>query len=82
MWLDALGLALVLLGVSVLDWCWLRRFLACWLHVVYRKNASMRHQYKCNAWDAKSNILHDCVQLNHLNPYKLFTKLPLAFLVF
>jgi NADH:ubiquinone oxidoreductase subunit F (NADH-binding) len=46
------------------------------------KNASTRHQYKCNAWDAKSNMLHDREQLNHLNPYKLFTKLLLAFLVF
>jgi hypothetical protein len=46
------------------------------------KNTNMRHQYKCKAWDAKGNILHDCEQLNHLNPYKLFTKLSLAFLVF
>jgi hypothetical protein len=37
MWLDALGLALVLLRVSVLDWCWLQRFLTFWLHVVYHK---------------------------------------------
>jgi hypothetical protein len=57
MWLDAPGLALVLLGVSVLDWCLLRRTLAPWLHVVYRKYVSMRHQYKCNAWDAKSNMI-------------------------
>jgi hypothetical protein len=49
MWLDALGLDLVLLGVSMLDWCWLRQFLASWLHVVYRKYASMRYQYKYNA---------------------------------
>jgi hypothetical protein len=34
MWLDAPGLALVLLGVSVLDWCWLRRFLTTLLHVI------------------------------------------------
>jgi hypothetical protein len=60
--------------VTVLDWCL--------LHVVYRKYASMRHQYKCNTWGAQSNMLHDHEQLNHLNPYKLFTKLPLAFLVF
>jgi hypothetical protein len=44
--------------------------------------ASVRHHYKCNAWGAKSNMLHDHEQRNHLNPYKLFTKLPLAFLVF
>jgi hypothetical protein len=74
MWLDALGLTLVLLGVSVFDWCWLRRF-----HAVYHKYPSMRHQYKYNAWGVKSNMLHDHEQLNHLNPYKLITKLPLAF---
>jgi hypothetical protein len=27
-------------------------------------------------------MMHDHEQLNHLNPYKLFTKLPVAFLVF
>jgi hypothetical protein len=42
----------------------------------------MRHYDKCNASGAKSNILHDREQLKHLNPYELFTKLPLAFLVF
>jgi hypothetical protein len=31
---------------------------------------------------AKSSMLHDPEQLNYLNPYKLFTKLPLAVLVF
>jgi hypothetical protein len=36
MWLDTPGLALVLLGVSVFDWCWLRQFLASLLHVIYR----------------------------------------------
>jgi hypothetical protein len=43
--------------------------------------ARMRHQDKCNALGAKSNIPYDHKQLNHLNPYGLFTKLPLAFLV-
>jgi hypothetical protein len=28
------------------------------------------------------NMLHDHEQLNHINPYKPFTELPLAFLVF
>jgi hypothetical protein len=42
----------------------------------------MRHQCKCNACGAKSDMLHDHVQLNHINPYKPFTNLPLAFLVF
>jgi hypothetical protein len=32
MWLDALELVLVLLEVSVLDWCWLRWFLVSLLH--------------------------------------------------
>jgi hypothetical protein len=38
--------------------------------------------HKCNQWGAKSNILHDHEHLNRIYPYKLFTKLPLAFLVF
>jgi hypothetical protein len=36
MWLDAPGVALVLLRVSVIDWCWLHRFLMSLLHVIYR----------------------------------------------
>jgi hypothetical protein len=72
-------LALVLLGVSILDWCRLWRFLVSMLRVAYRKYASMRHQYKCNAWGAKSIMLHDH---EHVNPYKPFTNLPLAFLMF
>jgi hypothetical protein len=36
MWLDAPGLALVLLRVSVINWCWLRRFLASLLDMIYR----------------------------------------------
>jgi hypothetical protein len=35
--LDAPGFAMLLLGVSVLDLCWLRRFLGSLLRVVYRK---------------------------------------------
>jgi hypothetical protein len=31
---------------------------------------------------AKSNMLHNYTQLTHVNAYKLFTNLPLAFLVF
>jgi hypothetical protein len=42
----------------------------------------MTHQDKYNACGAKSNMLHDREQIKHLNPYVLFTKLPLAFLVF
>jgi hypothetical protein len=81
-WLDASGLALVLLVVTALDWCWLQRFLASLLRVVYRKYASMRHQYKCNAWGANSGMLHAHAQLTRGNPYKTFTNLPLTFLVF
>jgi hypothetical protein len=65
-WLDAPGLALVLFGVNALDLCWLRRFLESLLHVVYHKYASMRHQHTCNAWGAKSNMLHDHAQLTLL----------------
>jgi hypothetical protein len=36
MWLDALGLALALLGVRGLDWCLLRWFLTFLLHEIYR----------------------------------------------
>jgi hypothetical protein len=71
-WLNAPGLALLLLGVSALDLCWLRRFLMSLLHVVYRKYASMRHQHKCNAWGAKYKMLHDHEYLNHINLYMLF----------
>jgi hypothetical protein len=42
MGLDAPGLALVLLIVSALDWCWLRWFHVSLLHVIYRKYTSMR----------------------------------------
>jgi hypothetical protein len=72
----------VLLVVIALDWCWLRRFLVSWLRVVYRKYASVGHQQYCNAWGAKSDMLHDYAQVTHTNPYKPFTNLPLAFLVF
>jgi hypothetical protein len=71
----------LLLGVSVLDLCWLRRFLVPLLRMVYHKYASMRHQNKCNTWGAKYNMLHDHEHLNHINPYTLVTKLPLAFLI-
>jgi hypothetical protein len=81
-WLDAPGLALVLLGVNALDLCWLRRFLGSLLRVAYRKCTRLKHQYKCNAWGAKCDMLHDYAQLTHTNPYKPFTNLPLAFLVF
>jgi hypothetical protein len=36
MWVDAPGLAMVLLGVSVFDWCCLWWFLAFLLHGIYR----------------------------------------------
>jgi hypothetical protein len=58
-WLDAQELALVLLVVTAIDWCWLWRLLVSWLSVVYRKYASMRHQHNCNALDANSDMLHD-----------------------
>jgi hypothetical protein len=80
--LDAPGLALLLLGVSILDLCWLWRFLVSLLYVVYRKYANMRHQHKYHAWGAKCNMLHAHEHLNHINLYKLFTKLSLTFLVF
>jgi hypothetical protein len=44
---------LVLLEVSGLDWCWLRRFFASVLRVIYHKDARMSHEYQCNAWRYK-----------------------------
>jgi hypothetical protein len=43
MWLDAPGLALVLLVVSALDWCWLWWLCAYMFRVIYRKYVSMSH---------------------------------------
>jgi hypothetical protein len=62
-------LALVLLVVTGLDWCWLRRFLKSLLHVAYRIHACMRHLHNCNAWGAKSGMLSDYAQLTHTNLY-------------
>jgi hypothetical protein len=63
-WLDAPGLALVLLGVNALDLCWFRRFLGALQHVAYHKYAHMRHQHKCNAWGVKSSMMHTHAPLN------------------
>jgi hypothetical protein len=41
----------------------------------------MRHKDKNSARGAKS-MMHDQEQLTQVNPYKLFTTLPLAFLTF
>jgi hypothetical protein len=48
LWLDAPGLALVLLVVSGLDWCWLRWFRASLLCVIYRK---------MQVWDTNTNAM-------------------------
>jgi hypothetical protein len=40
-WLDAPGLAMVLLRFNVLDLCWLRRFLESLLRVAYHNYARM-----------------------------------------
>jgi hypothetical protein len=56
--LDALGLALVLLEVSGLDWCWLRRFLESLLYVIYRKCASMTCQHGCNVWGGAKMVYY------------------------
>jgi hypothetical protein len=42
-WWDAPRLALVLLVVTGLDWCWRRGFLESLLRGIYHKDASMRH---------------------------------------
>jgi hypothetical protein len=39
----------------------------------------MRHQHKCNTWGAKSNMLHDHEQLNHIGPYKPLLNYPSIF---
>jgi hypothetical protein len=66
-WLDAPGLASVLLIVNGLNWCWLRMLHASLLRVIYRKYASMRYQHKCNTWGAKSGILYAHARLNHIS---------------
>jgi hypothetical protein len=75
------GTCLVLLVVTALDWCWLRRLLVSWLRVAYRNYASMRHQHNCNARGTKSGKMHNHGQPIHVNPYKLITNSPLVFLV-
>jgi hypothetical protein len=40
------------------------------------------HSTPINPWGAKSGMLHAHAQLNPIIPYKPFTNLPLAFLVF
>jgi hypothetical protein len=73
--LNAPELVLLLLGVSTLDFCWLRLFLTSLLRVVYRKYVSMRHQHKCNAWVQRvicCMIMHDLTILtliSHLLDY-------------
>jgi hypothetical protein len=44
-------------------------FLESLLRVAYHNYAHMRHLPKCNAWGAKSGMLHDYAQLTHTNPY-------------
>jgi hypothetical protein len=68
--------------LSIANLCWLWHFLGSLLRVVYHKYVSMRHQHNCNAWGAKSGKMHNHAQPTHFNPYKLFTNLPLTFLVF
>jgi hypothetical protein len=42
------------------------RVLLC---VIYRKDASMSHEYQCNAWGVKSDMMHTCAQITHTNLY-------------
>jgi hypothetical protein len=53
------GFRALMRPLSGLDWCWLRRFLASVLRVIYRKDARMSHEYQCNAWGAKSGKMHN-----------------------
>jgi hypothetical protein len=36
--------------------------------MIYRKRAGISHYHKCNAWGAKSGMLHAHAQLNPINP--------------
>jgi hypothetical protein len=54
------GLALVLLMFTGFDRCWRRGFLESVLCVIYRKDSRMSHEYQCNAWGVKSNMIHTC----------------------
>jgi hypothetical protein len=65
-------LALLLLGVSVLDLSWLQRFLGSLLCVVYRKMHRYETLTKVQYMRCKVNMLHDHECLNHINPYMLF----------
>jgi hypothetical protein len=29
-------------------------------HVIYHKDARMSHEYQCNAWGVKSDMMHTC----------------------
>jgi hypothetical protein len=62
-----IGLALVLLEVSGLDWCCLRRLHASLPRAIYRKYATMSHYYKCNAWSAKNDKPQPYTQFTHTN---------------
>jgi hypothetical protein len=89
--LDALGLALIISNVSILTtWrLWISEhtldlfhlIFRSWLHVIYPYMQKMGNIKMCNAWGAKCNMIHDYEHLNHINPYNLFTKLPLEFLL-
>jgi hypothetical protein len=72
MGLDAPRLALLLLGDSILDLCWLQRFIGSLPRVVYCKMHRYETLTKCNTWGAKYNMLHHHEHLNHINPYTLF----------
>jgi hypothetical protein len=51
---------LVLLVFTGFGWCWRRGFLESVLHMIYRKDARMSHEYQCNAWGVKSDMMHTC----------------------
>jgi hypothetical protein len=55
MLLDAPGLALVLLGVSVFDWCWLRWFLAFLFHGIY--HSRQESDTKINAMNEMQRVV-------------------------
>jgi hypothetical protein len=81
MGLDAPRLALLLLGDSILDLCWLQRFIGSLPRVVYCKMHRYETLTKCNTWGAKYNMYIIMSTLTILTLTRYFTKLPLAFLV-
>jgi hypothetical protein len=79
MWVDAPGLAMVLLGVSVFDWCCLWWFLAFLLHGIYRSR--QESDTKINAINEMQRVVCYMIMnnLTTLTPMRHLLNYPLPF---